>query len=52
MTADWEEGNFMPQASRKAVSIHQRIQVPFDLVIETPDWKKHKLESRLWEKYQ
>lgn len=36
MTADWEEGNFMPQASGKAVSIHQRMQVPFDLVIFLP----------------
>lgn len=33
MIADWEEGNFMPQPSGKVVSIHQKMQIPFDIVI-------------------
>lgn len=33
MIVDWEEGNSMPQPPGKAVSIHQRMQGPFDLII-------------------
>ena len=36
MIADWEEGNFMPQPSGKVVSIHQKMQIPFDIVISLP----------------